>query len=160
MSSLRTALIAFAALTFAGGLAYADDEVNVSVGGTLAGKPLALHGYDPVAYFTEGKPVLGEPRFAAVFEGATYYFSSAAHQKLFEGTPSKYAPQYGGFCAFGAALGKKFDGNPAVFLVRDGKLYLNLAPDIAAKFGEDVAGNIQKADARWPEIRAKRAASL
>jgi YHS domain-containing protein len=140
--------------------AWAADEVNVTTGGTMAGKPLALHGFDPVAYFVGGKPIEGTPQFAAVYEGATYYFSSEANQKAFEAAPSKYAPQFGGFCAFGVALGKKFDGNPQVFLVRDGKLYLNLAPPIAQKFGEDVPGNISKAEANWKKIKSKAAASL
>jgi YHS domain-containing protein len=140
--------------------AWAADEVNVSPGGTLAGKPLALHGFDPVAYFTAGKATPGVPEIAAVHDGAAYYFASEANKKLFEAAPGKYAPQYGGFCALGAAMGKKFDGNPQVFLVRDGKLYLNLAPSIAEKFAQDVKGNITKADANWPKIRGTAAHAL
>jgi YHS domain-containing protein len=140
--------------------AWAADEVNVSSGGTLAGKPLALHGYDPVAYFTLGKPTLGSPELSVVHEGAAYYFATEAHKKQFEAAPAKYAPQFGGYCAFGAAMGKKFDGNPTVFLVKNGKLYLNLAPGIAAKFAEDLEGNLTKAHASWPKIRTAAAASL
>ncbi|MCA9526105.1 MAG: YHS domain-containing protein [Myxococcales bacterium] len=158
MSTLRIALVFALACTATAALA--EDEVNVSVGGTLTGKPLALHGHDPVAYFTDGRPVLGSAEHASVYQDATYYFASAAHRATFEANPAKYAPQYGGFCAYGASVGKKFDGHPAVFLVRDGKLYLNLAPAIAEKFSADVAGHIARADAQWATIRSRPAGSL
>jgi len=140
--------------------AMAADEVNVSIGGTMAGKPLALHGYDPVAYFTDGKPVIGEARHTAVHNGAAYYFASADHKKAFESNPARYAPAYGGFCAFGVGVGKKFDGSPLFWTVSNDKLYLNVTADISRKFAEDLGGNIRKAEKNWRTIEHKAVGNL
>jgi len=140
--------------------ALAVDEVNVSTGDTMAGKPLALHGYDPVAYFTDGKPVIGDAKHTAVYNGAAYYFASADHKKAFEANPVKYAPAYGGYCAYGVSVGKKFDGSPQYWTVSDDKLYLNLNADISRKFAEDLGGNIKKAEKNWSTIEHKAVGSL
>src|SRR5258706_15303756 len=95
----------------------AADEVNVSRGLVESGKPLAVHGYDPVAYFTAGKPTLGSSKFEAVHEGAAYRFASDENRKAFLANPGKYAPQFGGYCTYGAAFGKKFDGDPQSWTV-------------------------------------------
>jgi YHS domain-containing protein len=147
-------LLAFVTPVFAG------PDVNTSGGYTLAGAPLALRGYDPVAYFQDGKPVLGSAKYSAVHAGAAYQFASEENLKLFKKTPERYAPQYGGFCAYGASLGKKFDGDPLAWKVVDGKLYLNLSPDIQAKWQEDVAGNVAKADKAWPSIKDKAPSAI
>jgi YHS domain-containing protein len=140
--------------------AMAVDEVNVSTGDTMAGKPLALHGYDPVAYFTDGKPVIGDAKHTAVYNGAAYYFASADHKKTFEANPVKYAPAYGGYCAYGVSVGKKFDGSPQYWTVNNDKLYLNLNADISRKFAEDLGGNIKKAEKNWSTIEHKAVESL
>ena len=140
--------------------AMAVDEMKLSTGGTMAGKPLAVHGYDPVAYFTDGKPVMGDAKHTAVHNGAAYYFASDDHKKTFEANPVRYAPVFGGFCAYGVALGKKFDGSPQYWTVKNDKLYLNLNADISSKFAEDVDGNIKKADKNWMTIEHKAAGSL
>ena len=140
--------------------AMAADEVNVSIGGTMAGKPLALHGFDPVAYFTDGKPVPGNAGHSAVYNGAAYYFASADHKKTFEADPARYAPAYGGFCAYGVGVGKKFDGSPQHWTVSNGKLYLNVTADISRKFAEDLGGNIKKAEKNWKSIEHKSVGSL
>jgi YHS domain-containing protein len=142
------------------GASLAADEVNVSTGGTMAGKPLALHGYDPVAYFTDGKPVIGDAGHSAVYNGAAYYFASADHKKTFEANPARYAPAYGGFCAYGVGVGKKFDGSPQYWTVKDGKLYLNVTADISRKFAGDLGGNIKKAEKNWGTIEHKAVGSL
>lgn len=116
---------------------------------------LGIHGYDPVAYFTDGKAIAGKAEFAAQHGGATYRFASAEHRDLFVADPAKFLPQYGGYCAYGTALNKKFDGDPNAWKVVDGKLYLNLSPDVQKKWLEDVPGNITKADAAWPKIEAE-----
>ncbi|MEZ4469078.1 MAG: hypothetical protein R3F43_32750 [bacterium] len=122
MSTLRIALVFALACTATAALA--EDEVNVSVGGTLTGKPLALHGHDPVAYFTDGRPVLGSAEHASVYQDATYYFASAAHRATFEANPAKYAPPVRRLLRLrGEPASASTDGHPAVFLVRDGKLY-------------------------------------
>ncbi len=138
--------------------AFAYDEnstasVNVERG-------VALKGHDPVAYFTAGKPTRGDAKYAATYQGATYHFASAANQRLFESSPAKYAPQYGGFCAMGAAIGKKLDVDPASFKVVNGKLYLNVNADIFKKWSEDVPGHIRAADQNWPALADKAPSSL
>ena len=134
--------------------ALAVDEVNVSTGATIAGPGLAAHGHDVVAYFTDGAPTLGSAEFSAVHDGATYRFASQENLDAFEADPAKYAPAYGGFCAYGVAVGKKFDGDPRFWRVVDGRLYLNLNRDIQAKWTEDIPGNIAEANVNWAEIRS------
>ncbi|MEG0869264.1 MULTISPECIES: YHS domain-containing (seleno)protein [Gammaproteobacteria] len=134
-------------------IALASDEVNVSRGLVESGKPLAVHGYDVVSYFTDGKPTHGSSKFDEVYQGATYRFSSEENLKAFKDNPAKYAPQFGGFCAYGTALGKKFDGDPEDWTIAEGKLYLNLNPDIQEKFRKDVPGFIGKADKNWTKIQ-------
>ena len=104
------------------GAAAAEDELNVSKGATLSGPGLAVHGYDVVAFFTEAKPVFGTDAHAFAHNGGTYRFASQANLDAFKANPSKYEPAYGGFCAYGAALGKKFDGDPRFWKIVDGKL--------------------------------------
>jgi len=116
---------------------------------------LAMQGYDAVAYFTDGKPVKGKPDFKAEHDGATYYFASADHLQKFTANPAAYLPQYGGFCAMGAAIGRKVEGDPTIWKVVDQKLYLNFNPDVAVRWNKDIPGNVAKADGNWPDIRNK-----
>lgn len=146
--SAALAAVALAAIP----LAHAADEVNVSAGLVESGKPLAAHGYDVVSYFTDGKPQAGSFQYRETYQGATYRFASEAHQKAFRADPAKYAPQYGGFCAYGVSVGKKFDGDPQNWTLDDGKLYLNLNADIQDKFRKDVPGNVAKAEKNWKSI--------
>lgn len=140
--------------------ALALDEVNTSSGLTAAGAPLALHGYDPVAFFTVSAPTPGSAEFATVHEGATYYFASRENLETFEENPDRYAPAFGGFCAYGVSVGKKFDGNPRYWTIEEGRLYLNLNADIARKFAEDVAGSVAKAEKQWRKIERQAIADL
>ena len=114
---------------------------------------LALRGYDPVSYFTDGAPTPGEIDITAEHQGATYRFASAEHKAMFEADPAKYAPQYGGYCAFGLAQGYKFDGDPQVWKIVDDKLYLNLSPKVSTIWQQDVPGNIENADAKWQMVK-------
>lgn len=116
---------------------------------------IALQGYDAVAYFADGTPEKGKPEFKIQHDGATYYFTSAEHLKKFKDSPASYLPQYGGFCAMGASLGKKFEGDPNVWRIVDQKLYLNVNPDTGVRWGKDVPGNISRANENWPDIKAK-----
>jgi YHS domain-containing protein len=129
--------------------AHAAGENNVDSSG------LALKGYDPVAYFTEKKPVAGKAEFTARHQGATYRFSSAANRDAFAAAPEKYAPQYGGYCAFGAAGGYKAPIEPDAWTVVDGKLYLNYNQSVRRQWSSDIPGFVRKADANWPSIRSK-----
>jgi len=140
--------------------ASALDEVNVSTGATIAGPGLAVHGHDVVAYFTTGKPTLGSDKFAVAYDGGTYRFASQSNLDAFKADSAKYAPAYGGFCAYGVAVDKKFDGDPRYWKIVDGKLYLNLNADIAATWNKDIPGNIAKAEGNWPKIHAVAAAKL
>jgi YHS domain-containing protein len=139
-----------AALLFALAMtAYAAGETNIDASG------LALKGYDPVAYFAEKKPVPGRPEFTAVHEGATYRFASAANRDAFAAAPAKYAPQYGGYCAFGTASGYKAPIEPDAWTIVDGKLYLNYNQSVRSRWASDIPGYIRKGDAQWPAIRSK-----
>jgi YHS domain-containing protein len=131
---------------------FGANEVNTTSGYTAAGAPLALHGFDPVSYFSASTPTAGDARFTAVHDGAAYYFARQENLDLFKANPAKYAPAYGGFCAFGVSVGKKFDGDPRYWKIVDGKLYLNLNEEIAQKFNADPAGSIAKAEKNWPSI--------
>lgn len=111
---------------------------------------LALRGHDPVAYFKEHRPVPGRAEFTAQHRGSTFRFASQANRDAFVADPAKYAPQYGGFCAFGMASGYKAAIDPAAFSVVDGRLYLNYNRDIQKQWSADTPGFIAKADRHWP----------
>jgi YHS domain-containing protein len=122
---------------------------------TSRGEELMLLGFDPVAYFTDGKPVRGKHTIHASFEGRTYYFATAEHRAAFAAAPAKYEPQYGGFCSNGAPYAVKLSSDPTQFEIRDARLFI---------FGDilghemwllDEKENIAHADALWPEIRDK-----
>jgi len=119
-----------------------------------------INGYDPVAYFTEGKPVKGNGWNVAEHDGVTYMFADKKNKKMFEADPEKYLPEYGGYCAYGVAVGKKFEIDPEVWKIENGKLYLNLDEGIQKKWNKDIPGYIQKADANWSEIKEKSPAEL
>jgi YHS domain-containing protein len=121
---------------------------------------LAIKGYDPVAYFTEEKPVQGSSQFTAEHLGATYYFSSAQHQSLFQGDPNKYAPQYGGYCAFGVSKEYKFDIDPEAWAVVDDKLYLNLNKKVQDRWVPNKDELIVDADTIWTQIVDKPVTEL
>lgn len=151
-STLMMGLVIALALGVAGPAAAANYEVNVAQGLTLKGAPLALRGYDPVSYF-DGAPLAGTAEHSIAHGGATYRFTSKANLARFEKDPSRYLPQYGGFCAYGTSVGAKFDGDPLVWKIVGGKLYLNLNKDIQKAWTKDIPGAVKKADANWPKIR-------
>lgn len=113
----------------------------------------ALQGYDPVAYFTEGKPVKGSKNFTTEYKGATFQFASAANRDAFLADPAMYAPQYGGYCAWAMADGKYAKGDADHWKIVDGKLYLNYNGSIQKKWSADIPGFIDKADAHWSELQ-------
>ncbi len=128
----------------------AADLVNVA-----GASQVAIDGYDPVAFFTDARPVNGSPSITATYKGATYYFASEEHKKLFAQSSEKYAPQYGGFCAFGVSHDALFPVDISTWQVRNGKLYLNLNPDVLKLFNTDFDGNIAKAEKNWPGLVKK-----
>ncbi len=121
---------------------------------------LMLRGYDPVAYFTEGKPVQGKEDITATHDGLTYRFASTANRDAFAKDPAHYGPQYGGFCAMGVALGKKLNGDPELWKVVDDKLYVIVNPDAYKAWQQDIPGNLVKSEHNWPGIKARPASEL
>lgn len=126
---------------------------GVDVNATTTG--LALRGYDPVSYFKAGEPQAGDINITAEYKGATYRFASEDNKKAFEANPAHFAPQYGGFCAFGTAMGYKFDGDPKVWKIVDNKLYLNLSKAVSERWNEDVPGYVKTANEKWTGIEFK-----
>ena len=115
---------------------------------------VAIKGYDTVAYFTMEKPVLGSSKYTSNYKNATFYFASAENRDLFNTDKEKYAPQFGNFCAMGAAMGLKFDTDPEAWKIVDGKLYLNLNKDVQKAWLRDVPGNIKTAEKNWTKIKS------
>lgn len=101
--------------------------------------PVSLKGHDPVAYFTEGRPVKGTPGLSYDFDDARYLFASQKNKERFAASPERYTPQYTGFCATGMALGMKAEANPAVWKIVDGKLYVFSSAQAREKFENDPA---------------------
>ncbi len=134
--------------------AFAADEINVSNGISAAGAPLAAHGVDLVALVNDGNPVEGFATHSATYDGASYYFTSAANREAFEANPAAYLPQHGGFCSYGVSVGKKFDGDPDQYLMADGKLYLFLNADTRSAFLKDVTATAKTADDQWASIKS------
>jgi hypothetical protein len=114
--------------------------------------PLAIQGYDPVAYFSDGKPERGLPEFAHEWDERTYYFSTAAHRDQFIADPVHFAPQFGNYCAMALAKGEVVVANPENWLISDGKLYVfgKSAPMGPALFQQDLAANIIRANQNRP----------
>ncbi len=164
MKAITSISIAAAVLMAVSAPALAGPEVNTAPGLVLvAGKPapgLAVHGYDVVAYFTQGKPVAGDASHSVIHKEATYRFSSKANMQAFKSNPAKYVPAYGGYCAYGVSVGAKFDGDPRYWKIVDGKLYLNLDKSISEAFAKDIPGSIRKADAKWPGLRDQGASRI
>ena len=132
----------------------ASVKINVDATG------LMIRGYDPVAYFTEGRPVPGRADISMEYDGAKYLFSSTANRDAFNADPEKYVPQYGGYCAFGVAMRKKFDIDPSSWRIVDSKLYLNLNPSILEQWSADTKGYIKKSEKYWPQISGKAPSEL
>ena len=153
--SRRSVLVAAATLLVYGP-ARAEPPINTLKTGILGGRTdTAINGYDPVAYFTVGKPVKGLDTLAYEWMGAKWKFSSQANLDLFKANPEKFAPQYGGYCAYGVVQDALVKVEPEQFTVREGKLYLNYNAEIQAKWLKDPAGFIKQADTKFTELLKK-----
>jgi len=128
-----------------GGLAQAD---NPPVSTDEAGR--AIRGYDAVAYFADGQPQPGSEAFSHDWQGAVWLFASAAHRDAFKAEPARYAPQFGGYCAYAISKGHAVEARPEVWSIVDERLYLNLGPGAQQKWQADVPGNIARAVNNWP----------
>jgi len=115
----------------------------------------AIRGYDPVAYFTSGKPEKGDQKFALHWNDADWYFVSKENLNSFAKNPGKYAPQYGGYCAYGMSEGHKAPTDPDAWTIVDGKLYLNYSTDVRTKWRQNEKDRISNADKNWPQLKDK-----
>lgn len=113
---------------------------------------VALKGYDPVAYFTDGRPVKGSPEFSASFDGTAYQFKNAQHRAMFVADPDRYAPQYKAFCAITISRGAKMEVDPEAWTIWNGKLYMFAGQQGVAMFKEQAAAIVAKADESWPAV--------
>lgn len=113
---------------------------------------VAINGYDAVAYFAEETPVRGSEAFTYAWNGATWRFASAENRDAFAEDPEKYAPQYGGYCAYAVARGYTAKTEPEAFSIVDGKLYLNYSLQVRAVWSKDITGYVAKGDANWPAV--------
>lgn len=120
---------------------------------THANSTTGVQGYDLVSYHTSTGPVRGNGHNLSVHEAVTYLFVSKENKQKFDQNPQKYLPAYGGYCAFGVSVSKKFVGDPEVWKVVDGTLYLNLDKDIQKEWFKDIPGRIQTANNNWPKIK-------
>ena len=112
----------------------------------------AVGGYDPVAYFSQGKPVKGNKKFAVEWKNAWWYFNSQENLDKFKANPTAYAPQYGVYCAYGVAQNTTVKGDPLLWKIVDGKLYLNINKQVVGIWNKDIPGYIEKADKLWPTV--------
>jgi len=126
-------------------------SVHEGVVNTVEG--VAVKGYDVVAYFTDGKAVLGDPDITARYDGADWRFISEAHRKAFIDDPAKYEPDFGGFCAYAVAHGTKADIDPAAYTIVNGRLYLNYSIDIRTMWRKDLPTELANGDKNWPTVK-------
>lgn len=143
-----TALLAVSTAT----AAFAVDEYNLSTGTTLGGAGVALRGGDAVALATGLAVTPGDAAFTYEHDGVAYYFASEATMNRFAADPDRYRPEYGGFCAFGVAIGMKLDADPHFADIVDGKLYVFLNAVAFEKYQDDKAGTLAKAAENWPAM--------
>jgi YHS domain-containing protein len=117
---------------------------------------VAIQGYDPVAFFTDHKPVKGDPKFLVKHDGAIYFFASKEHKDLFKADPVKYEPCFGGYCAYGVSRNKLVEIDVDAFQIVDGKLLLQYSKGVRDDFNEDATGNLAKANANWTGLVEKK----
>jgi YHS domain-containing protein len=116
---------------------------------------VAIQGYDPVAFFNDGRPVKGQTQFESKFNGARYFFVSAANKTTFDANPAKYEPQFGGFCAYAASEGHTAPVKVDAFMIVNGRLLMQYDQDVKKLFEKDPQGRLTKADKNWPGLVQK-----
>lgn len=153
MNPLKNAIFVSAALLLINGAAFAADEYNVTTGITTAGVPLGLHGFDSVSLIRYNAVAEGEAEYTVVHDGVAYYFASEQSAETFSSDPAGHLPQFGGFCAYAVAKGRKFDGDPQYADIVDGKLYLFVNAAVFAIYKQDPQKWITAAHKMWPKIQ-------
>lgn len=141
LRKIVAAAILFAALSLAGDRAIAGPQFTI-----------ALQGYDAVSFFEPGKPAKGEFDYSVFWNGATWLFASEANAKRFKENPTRYAPQFDGYCALAASLGYKAPGDALTGRIVDGKLYVNYNAEAARVWSEAIPANIRKGEENWPRL--------
>ena len=140
----------------AGGAGADQPEINMRgpAGWISSGEEwrYALNGYDPVAYFTEGRPVMGDDAYVSTHRGAPFRFSSAEHRALFDENPSRYVPRFGGYCAYAVSQGSTASGNPLFWTIYEGRLYLNLDENTQKIWLDNRDEFIEQAEQNWPAV--------
>lgn len=148
MKTLSLLLLAFGLALPA--LAQTKTLVNTDKAG------VAIQGYDPVAFFTENKPVKGKLEFASKYDGAVYYFASQEHKVLFDKEPAKYEPAYGGYCAYGVSKNKLVEIDVNAFQIVNDRLLLQYSKGAQENFNKDKQGNLARAEQNWPGLVEKK----
>ena len=128
--------------------AFSQTPVNTTVDN------IAIRGYNPVAYFQEGAARQGSASFEYVWNDVTWHFASPENLERFQGDPERYAPQFGGYCAWAASQGYVADIDPDAWTVHEGRLYLNFSSGIRRRFMRDIEDNIEAAERNWPTLAA------
>lgn len=149
ISSRRTLLIWPISLLMSSALLAQSPALNISRG------ELAVHGYDVVAYAMDGAAVRGRSEHEFRWSGAVWRFATAAHRDQFEKEPARYAPQFGGYCAWAVSRGYTADVDPQAWKIVDGKLYLNYSKRVQRMWEQDLRGNIARGMANWPSVLGK-----
>ncbi len=146
MKSFMLGLIACVVLAAS---AHAKDLLN------LDRKGIAIQGYDPVAFFTDGRPAKGDPQFQSDYRGARYYFASSEHKAMFEKDPARYEPQFGGYCAYGVSHGARAPVKIEAWQIVNGRLLMQYDLSVKDEFNKDQQGTLKKADQNWPGLVEK-----
>lgn len=133
-------------------------EVSYALNINEAG--LALHGHDPISYFGDTSPEMGDPEISYEWSGAKWNFVSQENLERFKESPEKFVPANGGYCTFGIYLSKKFDGDPKVFMKNEGSVYLFLNEEVKEKFNQDTENNLKAIAGNWNAIKDKSPAEL
>ena len=142
----RMVLITFALFLTTGAWASQPSVYTGLLSDTGAG------GYDTVSYFETGKPTKGSRGYTAEYQGVTWRFANAQNLARFQASPERFAPAYGGYCAWAVAQGYLAKGDPQHWAIRDGRLYLNYNQSVQNRWLEDTRGFIRQADANWPKV--------
>ena len=145
MLTRRMTLIGLSSLALAGNARAATPPVFATGG-------VAMRGYDPVAYFTDGGPAKGRAEHMTDWNGATWHFASADHKATFEANPAAYAPQYGGYCAWAVSRNYTASTVPEAWHIHEGRLFLNYSLSVRRRWQRDVPGNVARGDANWPRV--------
>ena len=146
MKSLFSAFLLLMALST---VAFAKELQNLDHNG------VAIQGYDPVAFFTDNRPVKGSAQFQSEYRGAKYYFVSSEHKAAFDKEPAKYEPQFGGYCAYGASQGHKAPIKIEAWQIVNGRLLMQYDLGVKEDFNKDQQNNLSKADRNWPGLVEK-----